>query len=357
MELSRTEDILKAILNGTTYDGPILSRIEALLVQIGNLLNNKADLDSDGLIPVSELPPMVFEHMYVVDTDAERFELTTDEVQNGDIVYVNATELMYFVIDDTKLDREAGYKAFAAGTAARAVADKNGNDITTTYQPKIDSEHKLSSDLVDDLTDKTVRNKTIHYYKGIWDINTDEVTILNNKIMEFKADTDDRLLPAPSNPNTYPPVYLELYKKNNNTHSFCGICEYDGYHYRFTGMRYTIGQSGGKDIVYDIKFIAFQTMYVSSSNKIMLHDYAEVSSCDLRLMDYSKPQSTSAITTSDTVSSAIGKLEKGLDGKQATLTVGTNLDAVPTENSNNPITSGGVYAVVGNINSVLEEVL
>ena len=46
-----------------------------------------------------------------------------------------------------------------------------------------------------------------------------------------------------------------------------------------------------------------------------------------------------------------------INGKQATLVVGTNLDDTPTQSSTNPITSGGVYTVVGNINSVLEEVL
>ena len=45
------------------------------------------------------------------------------------------------------------------------------------------------------------------------------------------------------------------------------------------------------------------------------------------------------------------------NGKQDALVVGTNLDNTPVENSTNPITSGGVYAVVGDINSVLEEVL
>jgi hypothetical protein len=41
--------------------------------------------------------------------------------------------MMYYVYDDTKLDREAGYKPFAAGTAAKAIADKYGNDISTSY--------------------------------------------------------------------------------------------------------------------------------------------------------------------------------------------------------------------------------
>ena len=220
---------------------------------------------------------------------------------------------------------------FAGDSYTKAEVDA----LLSGKQNVIDSEHKLSSDLVDDLTDKTVRNKTIHYYKGIWDISNDEVTILNNKMMEFKADTYDRLTPAPSNPNTYPPVYLELYKKNNDTYSFCGICEYDGYNYdRFTGMRYTTGQSGGEDIVYDIKFIAFQTMYVSSSNKIILYNYGETSSCDLKLVGYSKPQSTSAITNTDTVSSAIGKLEKGLDTKLNDKTTHTTINGIDVYVSN-----------------------
>ena len=46
-----------------------------------------------------------------------------------------------------------------------------------------------------------------------------------------------------------------------------------------------------------------------------------------------------------------------VNAKQDALVVGTNLDNTPVENSTNPITSGGVYAVVGNINTVLEEVL
>jgi hypothetical protein len=97
------------------------------------LLNEKADLDNDGLIPASQIPPEVFERMKIVQDDTERFSLTIDDVQNGDVVYVDSDEMMYYVYDDTKLDREAGYKPFAAGTAAKAIADKYGNDISTSY--------------------------------------------------------------------------------------------------------------------------------------------------------------------------------------------------------------------------------
>lgn len=149
---SRSEEILRALIDGDQYNKKAQSRIEYLLKQLITVLDGKADLDEDGLIPVSELPPVVFEHMMEVVDDTARFALTTDDVQNGDYVYVDSSNIMYFVIDDTKLDREAGYKPVAAGIAAKAVGDKNGNDITTTYQPKIDSQHKLDADLVDDST-------------------------------------------------------------------------------------------------------------------------------------------------------------------------------------------------------------
>lgn len=164
---SRSEEILRALIDGDQYNKKAQSRIEYLLKQLITVLDGKADLDEDGLIPVSELPPVVFEHMMEVVDDTARFALTTDDVQNGDYVYVDSSNIMYFVIDDTKLDMEAGYKPVAAGIAAKAVGDKNGNDITTTYQTKIDSQHKLDADSVDDTnatnkfvtaTDKTTWN-------------------------------------------------------------------------------------------------------------------------------------------------------------------------------------------------------
>lgn len=148
--LSRTEAILMYALGyDVELDWP-LSRIEKLLIEFVQSLSGKADLDENGQVPLNELPAMVFEHMEVVENDTARFELTTDEVQNGDTVYVNSSEIMYFVIDDTKLDREAGYKPLAAGTAAKAIADKNGNDIAQTYQTIISAQNKISADYVDD---------------------------------------------------------------------------------------------------------------------------------------------------------------------------------------------------------------
>lgn len=127
---TRVEKYLNAIAEGSG-GGDSYTKAET-----DALLGAKADI-VDGTIPTSQIPAEVFERMKVVADDTARFALTTSDVQNGDIVYVDATQLMYYVYDDTKLNVEAGYKTFAAGTAAKAIADKNGNDITTEYQTKV----------------------------------------------------------------------------------------------------------------------------------------------------------------------------------------------------------------------------
>lgn len=147
---SRVEAILSNIL-GEDYEVKLgKSRVEDLLIALGSYVANTPQLDDDGLIPLNYIPKDAFQDCITVADDTARFALTTDDVQNGDCVYVNSSQIMYFVVDDTKLDQAAGYKPLAAGIAAQAVADKDGNDITTTYQTIIDSQHKLSADLVDD---------------------------------------------------------------------------------------------------------------------------------------------------------------------------------------------------------------
>lgn len=147
---SRIEAILSDILGYEVDLEHPKSRVEELLVALGALVGNTPQLDNEGLIPISYLPPVAFNDCITVADQTARYALTTDDVQNGDTVYQNDTQVMYFVVDDTKLDRSDGYKILAAGIAAQAVADKNGNDITTTYQTIIDVLHKLSADNVDD---------------------------------------------------------------------------------------------------------------------------------------------------------------------------------------------------------------
>ena len=57
-----------------------------------------------GLIPIERLDPTVLERNYTVSSYDDLFNLTKNEVQNGDSVYVNETHpSAWFVVDDSKL--------------------------------------------------------------------------------------------------------------------------------------------------------------------------------------------------------------------------------------------------------------
>lgn len=71
-----------------------------------------------GKISLDRLPHGALERCVVVADDEARFALTTDKVQNGDTVKVTGTGLMYFIIDDTKLNEADGYEVYTAGTAS-----------------------------------------------------------------------------------------------------------------------------------------------------------------------------------------------------------------------------------------------
>ena len=85
----------------------------------------------DGVIDISHIPRGALERLYVVQNDTARFALTTSQVQNGDVVKVNSTGLMYYVVDDMHLDAEIGYEPFSASTAS-AVAWSNVLDKPST---------------------------------------------------------------------------------------------------------------------------------------------------------------------------------------------------------------------------------
>lgn len=166
MQISQEED--NGIVGGNTYTKD----------EIDALLSHKADLDSSNQVPLSQIPPTAIEHMYDVADDTARFALTTDEVQNGDTVYVDATHIMYLVIDDTKLDSAEGYKEYSAGIAAKAVADKNGNDITTTYETQNAAFNPTQAQL--DAMNSGITATRVTELAGIDTTATDNIEMTNN---------------------------------------------------------------------------------------------------------------------------------------------------------------------------------
>lgn len=87
-------------------------------------------LSLTGTLPLSAIPASAQERIVTVANEAARFALTSNQVQNGDIVKQTDTKILYVVKDETKLNGNDGYEEFTAGTASRAQYDINGRPLT-----------------------------------------------------------------------------------------------------------------------------------------------------------------------------------------------------------------------------------
>lgn len=82
------------------------------------LANFDASKITSGTINIDRLPKAALERMVVVADDTARFKLTTATAQVGDTVKVTATNKMYLVKDDSKLNAEDGYEPYTASSAS-----------------------------------------------------------------------------------------------------------------------------------------------------------------------------------------------------------------------------------------------
>lgn len=110
-----------------------------------------------GTIDIARLPHGALERCVIVADDTARFALTTAKIQLGDTVKVNKTQKMYFVIDDSKLNSEAGYTVYTAGSAT-SVPWSGVTGKPTAFTPSSHTHPYLSA--------LSVSGKTITYTKG-----------------------------------------------------------------------------------------------------------------------------------------------------------------------------------------------
>ena len=73
-----------------------------------------------GIIPLSSIPKGAQERLVPVEDDTARLALSSDDAQNGDVVKVQSTGIMYYVVDDTQLGGTTPEKAFEVFTAGAA---------------------------------------------------------------------------------------------------------------------------------------------------------------------------------------------------------------------------------------------
>lgn len=96
-----------------------------------------------GVLPLNTIPHGALERLVHVANEAARFKLTTAQVQTGDSVIQDDTDVMYIVVDDAKLNTAAGYQEYKARTALNANhADNADNATTATTAGKVG--HKLT---------------------------------------------------------------------------------------------------------------------------------------------------------------------------------------------------------------------
>lgn len=96
-----------------------------------------------GVLPLNTIPQGALERLVRVADKAARFKLTTSQVQTGDSVIQNDTGVMYVVVDDSKLNADAGYQEYKAGTALNAsYATNAGSASSATTAGKVG--HTLS---------------------------------------------------------------------------------------------------------------------------------------------------------------------------------------------------------------------
>lgn len=112
----------------------------AFIKYINSLIDyvNTSDIDATrikGQLDISNIPPAGLDNVVKVDTVTDILALTVDDVQNGDTVMIIGVTppVQYQVVDDTKLGTMDAFQEYAAGTATKALADINGNNIHTTY--------------------------------------------------------------------------------------------------------------------------------------------------------------------------------------------------------------------------------
>lgn len=113
-----------------------LGVVKKIIEVIDYFMSNDIDASRvKGQLDISNIPPAGLDNVIKVDTVTDMFALTVDDVQNGDTVMIIGVTppVQYQVVDDTKLGTMDAFQEYAAGTATKALADINGNNIHTTY--------------------------------------------------------------------------------------------------------------------------------------------------------------------------------------------------------------------------------
>ena len=110
---ARKIELIGGATGSATFDG---SGDAQITVTVGNIQASQVK----GVLSIDNIPASAVERVYVAENDTARLALTTEQVQNGDVVNVTETGLFYFVVDDTQLGGDTPANAFKEFTVGKA---------------------------------------------------------------------------------------------------------------------------------------------------------------------------------------------------------------------------------------------
>ena len=73
---------------------------------------------TSGVFDIERIPRAALERLVMVANQAARYQLTSDDVDLGDVIKEQDTGMMYYVVNLLALDSALGYEEFTAGTAS-----------------------------------------------------------------------------------------------------------------------------------------------------------------------------------------------------------------------------------------------
>lgn len=158
----------------------------------------------NGVIDEKNLPDSVKERLTIVETDDARYLLTTETVQQGDIVKVTQTNKMYIVKDTNNLGNESGYEPIVADSAS-SVAWANITDKPTTV-----AQSGLTDAVEDaDVSTTYAAGKIVGYEQGQNETTSTQYEINATAKRATEADQATKALDADKLGNQTPDYYAK----------------------------------------------------------------------------------------------------------------------------------------------------
>lgn len=258
---------------------------------------------TSGTISVDRLPKSAFSEFLPVANKTARLALTKTQVQNGDTVKEADTGRMYLVIDDSKLNQEAGYQEYTTIVSWASITGKPSEFPAEEHTHTKEEISNFPQSLKNPYSLSISLNGTKKWtYDGNTAIDANITTASLN--VYNKNEVDSKLAEKAPMQHTHPNVYYDKSEIDNKL--------------------------GGK------------------ANAAHIHGSNNINS----MSGYVKGSNAGAINTSDTLNEAIAKLENKLEDKAnashshpeyllktGNSTITGNLTVIGTVYSNNNITA------------------